>query len=77
MSLIGSALAVAGHAEFNRIADATGGMVFDVTDDFSSILSDIGLDIASRYFIQYKTDNPKVKSDCHLLNPAAAGFLTI
>jgi len=47
-----------GHPEFNRIADATGGQVFNILDDFSSILTEIGTEIAARYTIQYKTDNP-------------------
>ncbi len=47
----------AGDSEFNNIATATGGQVFNITDPFSSILNDIGQLVSSRYLIQYLTDN--------------------
>jgi len=46
-----------GHQEFTDIANATGGNRFNITADFTSILSEIGEDIANKYFIQYETDN--------------------
>lgn len=48
----------AGDYEFTRIATATGGQNFNITDPFSSILNDIGQQVSSRYLIQYVTDNP-------------------
>lgn len=47
----------AGHDEFDRIAAATSGRVFNVRSDFSSILSEIGSDLSSRYQTQFETDN--------------------
>lgn len=46
-----------GHAEFDRIAAATGGKVFNITSDFTPILAEIGVAIAAKYIIQYETDN--------------------
>lgn len=48
----------AGHSEFTRIAEATGGKRFSVTASFTSILTEIGEAIASNYIIEYETDNP-------------------
>lgn len=47
----------ANHAEFNRIAAALNGRVFNVRSEFSTILSEIGLDITARYALQYESDN--------------------
>lgn len=47
----------AGHDEFDRIAAATSGRVFNVRSDFSSILNEIGSDLSSRYQTQFETDN--------------------
>jgi len=46
-----------GHQEFTDIANATGGNRFNITADFTSILNEIGEDIANKYWIQYETDN--------------------
>ena len=46
-----------GHAEFNRIASATGGKVYSITSSFADILDEIGAEIISKYILQYKTDN--------------------
>ena len=46
-----------GHAEFNRIATATGGKIYSITSSFADILDEIGTEIISKYILQYKTDN--------------------
>ena len=48
----------AGHSEFNRIAAATGGSVFNIRSNFNTILDEIGAEIAAKYILQYETDNP-------------------
>ena len=49
-----------GHSEFDRIATATGGKVFNITSDFSPILAEIGNTIGASYIVRYKTDNPNL-----------------
>ena len=46
-----------GHSEFNRIATATGGKIYNITNSFGDILNEIGAEIISKYIIQYKSDN--------------------
>ncbi|TMP00219.1 hypothetical protein CWC14_03185 [Pseudoalteromonas sp. S3260] len=58
----------AGHDEFDRIAAATSGRVFDVRSDFSSILSEIGTDLSSRYQTQYETDNSNLDNEERVIN---------
>lgn len=58
----------AGHDEFDRIAAATSGKVFDVRSDFSSILSEIGADLSSRYQTQYETDNSNLDGVERVIN---------
>ncbi|NDV92213.1 tandem-95 repeat protein [Alteromonas sp. 345S023] len=62
----------AGHDEFDRIAAATSGKVFDVRSDFSSILSEIGADLSSRYQTQYETDNPNLDGVERVINFSVA-----
>jgi hypothetical protein len=47
----------ANHAEFNRIASAVGGSVFNIRADFNQILGEIGLDLSSRYGVNFASDN--------------------
>ncbi|WP_371188823.1 Ig-like domain-containing protein [Thalassotalea maritima] len=47
----------AGHDEYDRIAAAVSGKVFNIRSDFSSILTEIGADLSSRYITQYESDN--------------------
>jgi len=46
-----------GAGEFNRIAEATKGAVYNITTNFNTILSEIGADIVAKYIIQYESDN--------------------
>ncbi len=46
-----------GHNEYNRMAQAVSGQVFNIRSDFSTILTEIGADLSSRYEVQYISDN--------------------
>ncbi|ETR72496.1 MAG: hypothetical protein OMM_01665 [Candidatus Magnetoglobus multicellularis str. Araruama] len=46
-----------GQQEFDGIADATNGKVYNITANFNSILNEIGADIVARYIVQYESDN--------------------
>ncbi len=63
----------AGHQEYGRIAAATNGRVFDIRSDFSSILQEIGADIAARYVLNYRSDNPSLDGSLRTLDMTIAG----
>jgi VWFA-related protein len=43
--------------DFDQIVAQTGGKRFNVTDDFSIILNEIGTTLSAQYLLQYQTDN--------------------
>jgi len=43
--------------DFDKIVTQTGGKLFNVTDDFSLILNEIGTTLSAQYLLQYQTDN--------------------
>jgi hypothetical protein len=47
----------AGTSDFNRVATAVNGRIFNVNEPFDAILQEIGLDLSSRYSVQFNTDN--------------------
>ncbi len=46
------------HADFQDMADATHGEVFNVTDPFDAILNDISVSVSSTYLVKYRSSNP-------------------
>jgi len=46
-----------GDNEFDRIAAATNGSVYNITTNFNNILKEIGADIVAKYIVQYESDN--------------------
>ena len=47
--------------DFQALAEQTNGKTYPITDDFTSIITDIGADIAAKYLIQYRTDNTELE----------------
>ncbi|ETR72761.1 MAG: hypothetical protein OMM_01463 [Candidatus Magnetoglobus multicellularis str. Araruama] len=46
-------------ADFDPLANQTNGKIYNIYAEFTDILNDISADIASKYLIQYKTDDPE------------------
>ncbi|ETR72597.1 MAG: hypothetical protein OMM_07422 [Candidatus Magnetoglobus multicellularis str. Araruama] len=64
----------AGDAEFNRIAQATKGKVYNITTNFNSILNEIGADIIAKYIIQYESDNTLLDGSERIIDLKAWGL---
>ena len=46
------------QSQFHQMADETGGLWYNITSDFASIIDDIGNVISSQYVVTYTTPNP-------------------